>query len=245
MRNKIRLEEIKELKIESKVFDERTLLTILKFMDKGIVKSVESTIKEGKESLILSAKDKKNNWLAIKVYRTLHADFKNMWNSLAIDPRFKGLKKERRNIVYNWCKREFRNLKIAFANNVECPEPIAFKENILVMSFIGDNGNPAPRLVDTILTKEDAEYVYDFILEEIKKLLIAKLVHGDLSAYNILIHEKSYLIDFSQAVTLGHPLANDFLKRDIKNINSYFEKLGVKVKDSEELFDNLSKFLKY
>jgi RIO kinase 1 len=239
LKPKIRLEEIKEFKIESKVFDERTLLTILKFMDKGIIKSVESTIKEGKESLILSAKDKKDNWLALKVYRTLHCDFKNMWNSLVIDPRFKGLKKERRTIVYNWCKREFRNLKTAFANNVSCPKPIAFKENVLVMSFIGENGEPAPRLID--IKVENMQDVYDFVVDEMKKLAKAGLVHSDLSAYNILIFDKPYFIDLSQAVVKEHPLAKEFLNRDVKNINSYFKKLGVKIQ--EELFNELIKIM--
>lgn len=239
MKPKIRLEEIKELKIESKVFDERTLLTIFKLMGKGIIKSVESTVKEGKESLILSAKDKNNNWLALKVYRTLHCDFKNMWNSLAIDPRFKGLKKERRTIVYNWCKREFRNLKTAFANNVVCPKPIAFKENVLVMSFIGENGEPAPRLIDVKI--ENIQDVYDFVIDEMKKLTKASLVHSDLSAYNILIFDRPYFIDLSQAVIKEHPLVKEFLNRDVKNINSYFKKLGVKTQ--EDLFNELTKIM--
>lgn len=241
MKQKIRLEEVKDFKIERKVFDERTLFTIYKLIQKGFIKSVESIVKEGKESLILSAKDKNNHWLAVKVYKTLHCDFKSRWNILALDPRFKALKKERRNVVYNWCKREFRNLKIAFNNNVSCPKPIVFRENVLVMSFIGENGIPAPRLIDIKLSKEELKYVYDFVLKEIEKLLKGKLIHGDLSAFNLLIHECPYLIDFSQAVTLDHPLANDFLRRDIENINSYFEKLGIKVEDTEKLFENFSK----
>lgn len=243
MKPKIRLEDIKELKIESKVFDEKTLSVIFKLLDRKIIGSVESTIKEGKESVILSAKDKNNKWLALKIYRTFHCDFKSMWKHLAVDPRFKSLKKNRRAIVYNWCKREFRNLKIAFANGVLCPEPIAFKENVLVISFIGKDGKPTPRLIDVILNEEDLEIVYKLVLKEMEKLAKVKLIHTDLSAYNVLFFGIPYLIDFSQGVTTKHPLAKDFLKRDIENINSYFEKFGVKVKSPEELFDNLSKIM--
>jgi RIO kinase 1 len=158
---------------------------------------------------------------------------------LTLDPRFKGLKKERRSVVNNWCKREFKNLKIAFANNVTCPKPIAFKENVLIMSFIGENGEPAPRLIDIEI--ENMQDVYSFIVDGMKKLAKAGLIHSDLSAYNILIHDVPYFIDFSQAVMKDHPLAKEFLDRDVKNINSYFKKAGVKTQ--ENLFDELIKIM--
>ncbi len=208
-------------------------------MNKGYVKVVESLIKEGKESCVLSGKDKNDNWIALKVYRTEYCDFKNMWKYLVADPRFYGIKKSRRSIVYTWCKREFKNLKIAFSAKVSCPEPIAFFENVLVMSFIGKDGNPAPRLIDVSLDKETGLTIYENIIEEVKKLAKAKLVHSDLSAFNILLLEKPYLIDFSQAVPFSHPLAKEFLLRDLKNINLYFEKIGIQVKSEEEIIEEL------
>lgn len=229
MKDKIRLEDVKEFKIERKVFDERTLFAIYKLVTKGFIRSVESLIKEGKESLIVSAKDKNENWLALKIYRTSHCDFKSMWKYLVADPRFKGIKKARRSVVYNWCRREFSNLKTAFDFGISCPEPIAFYENVLVMKFIGENGIPAPRLVDLKLKRDEAEVIYKLIFEEIKKLLKVKLVHTDLSPYNILIWEKPYLIDFSQAITFEHPFAKEFFERDVENINNFFKKFGVKV----------------
>lgn len=229
------LEFFENFKIERKVFDRRTILAILKLMNKGYVKVVESLIKEGKESCVLSGKDKKGNWIAIKVYRTEYCDFKNMWKYLISDPRFSGIKKDRRSVVYAWCKREFKNLKLASDLGISCPKPIAFFENVLVMKFIGKNGNPAPRLIDISLSSKEAQSIYESIIEEVKKLFKAKLVHSDLSAFNILLFEKPYLIDFSQAVTLSHPLAEEFLKRDLKNISSYFKKIGIPVKSEEEI----------
>lgn len=233
------LEFFEKFKIERKVFDRRTILAIIKLMNKGYVKVVESLIKEGKESCVLSGKDKNDNWIALKVYRTEYCDFKNMWKYLVADPRFHGIKKSRRSIVYTWCKREFKNLKIAFSAKVSCPEPIAFFENVLVMSFIGKDGNPAPRLIDVSLDKETGLTIYENIIEEVKKLAKAKLVHSDLSAFNILLLEKPYLIDFSQAVPFSHPLAKEFLLRDLKNINLYFEKIGIQVKSEEEIIEEL------
>lgn len=245
MRPKIRLEDIKELKIERKVFDDRTLFAIYKLMLRGIVESVESLVKEGKESLVISAKDKKGKWIALKIYRTKYCDFKSMWKYLANDPRFFRTKKSRRAVVYNWCKREFRNLKIVSKAKVSCPKPIAFHENILVMKFIGRKGKLAPMLVNLKFKLRDARLIYNFILNQIKKIVKTGLVHSDLSAYNILFLDKPYIIDFSQAVPLRHPLAKDFLKRDLKNINFYFKKLGVKVNSVDSTLDRLLKIGKW
>ena len=242
LRKKIRLEDVKELKIERKVFDDKTLFAIYKLMLKGVINSVESMVREGKESLVLSGKDKKGNWLALKIYRTKYCDFKSMWKYLIADHRFSGIKKSRRAVVYNWCKREFRNLKIAYKAKVSCPKPIAFYENVLVTKFIGENGKPAPTLVDIKLSKRDAEYVYKLVLKEMRKLYKARLIHADLSGWNILLHKgKIFLFDLSQAVTVKHQLAKEFLKRDFKNINSYFKKFGVKVKSEQDFFDSLPK----
>jgi len=241
LRPKIRLEDVKELKIERKVFDEKTLFAIYKLITKGVVKSVESEIKEGKESVVLSAKDKEGKWLALKVYKT-SCDFRTMWTYLVGDPRFSNTKKNRRSVIYNWCKREFKNLKIAFDAGVTCPEPIAFNENVLVIRFVGKDGELASRLIDVKL--ENPEDAYDFILEDYEKLLKAGLVHTDLSAYNILIFEVPYMIDLSQAVPVKHQLAKEFLMRDLKNINDYFKKVGVKIIETEKLFDKFVVWLK-
>lgn len=243
MKPKIRLEDIKDLRIERKVFDERTLYAIYKLMLKGYIKTVESLVKEGKESLVLSGKDEKGNWVAIKVYRIEYTDFKNMLKYLAGDPRFSGLKKNRRTVIFTWCKREFKNLKIAYEAGISCPKPITFNENVLVTEFIGKDGKLAPMLSDMKFNLEDARWIYEFLLSQMEKIIKAGLVHTDFSEYNILFFDKPYVIDFSQAVSLKHTTAKEFLKRDIKNINSYFKKLGVEVKSEEELFNNLSKVM--
>lgn len=67
---------------------------------------------------------------------------------------------------------------------------------------------------------------------------VAKLVHGDLSEYNILYHERQvYIIDVSQSVDLDHPKALDFLREDCQHVNDFFRRAGVAVLSVRELFD--------
>ncbi len=62
----------------------------------------------------------------------------------------------------------------------------------------------------------------------------AKIVHGDLSSFNILIREDNpVIIDVSQAVVRDHPLALELLKRDIENLIRDFKKLGINLSIDE------------
>ena len=104
------------------------------------------------------------------------------------------------------------------------------------MEFIGKNGVPAPHLREVPL--QAASSWYDKIVEMVKDLYHkAKLVHGDLSEYNILVpNGYPMLIDFAQAVTIEHPEAREFLRRDIDNLNNYFKGLNVRTRSFERMF---------
>ena len=233
---------LSEGKVEGKVYGKRTLITIFKLMKRGIIKTLESTVKEGKESVVVAAKNKDGEWLAVKIYRVEHCDFKSMWKYLISDHRFERIRKDRWHVVVNWAKREFKNMQISFKANVSVPEPIAIHENVLVMSFIGEDGVPAPTLAQLEREEElDWKEIYEQVKSEMIKLTRAKIIHTDLSAFNILYYDKSYIIDFSQGVTEKHPLALQFLERDVKNINDFFRKKNVKI--DENLFERLKRLI--
>lgn len=227
-------EDYKDFKIERSLFDRQTMMVLYDFLNKGILKEIVGIVKEGKESGIFLGRDKKGKDVAIKVYRTLASDFKTMWRYLIGDKRFSRVKKDRRFIINQWCLREYKNLKTAYEAGVNCPKPIAVKGNVLIMEFIG-KGRPAPRLIDTKAGNKE----YDFILNDMKKLVKAGLIHGDLSAYNILMHGKPVIIDFSHGTTVDNASAPELLKRDIENINSYFSKLKISIKNSERIYEEL------
>jgi len=233
-------ESYKEFKIVHGVFDERTLMTLYRLTSKNDI-SVKSILEEGKEAVVLSGIKKQGEWVAIKVYRTEACDFKTMWKYLVEDPRFSGINKKTRRVVNKWCQREFKNMKIAQRAGVNCPKPIAFHENVLIMSFIGDSGILAPRLID--VRPDKPKELYEMVLDNLKKLVAAGLIHGDLSSYNILLWDEPYFIDFSHGTTLKNQMALELLKKDIKNINSYFSKLDIAVKDPEGIFKELIKLI--
>ena len=82
------------------------------------------------------------------------------------------------------------------------------------------------------------ERVYKVIVTSLKRLYQkAKIVHGDLSEYNIMMWKrKPVVFDVSQSVSIQHPLADFMIKRDIANVNRFFNRLDVKVIPDEELY---------
>jgi len=216
-------------KVWKGVFDSRTILSIYKLMSQGVIKEIYGIIKQGKESNVLAGSSPEGP-IAIKVYAVKAADFKRMKLYLAGDPRFKRIKSDRQSIVYAWAKKEFKNLERAERAGVRCPKAIAVLNNVLVLSFIGEGLVPAPRLKECKL--KEPERIFKEILNSMKRLYKnAKIVHGDLSEFNILLwRENPWLIDFSQSVMLDHPNADELLERDIRNVCNYFKKIGMKCK---------------
>src|SRR5208283_5444321 len=126
-------------------------------------------------------------------------------------------------IIRTWCKKEFGNLGIAIRADVYAPAPYMFNGTIIAMQFIGSEGLIAPTLNDTVL--DDPEKMLDMIVDDMRKLYRSRLVHADISEYNILVwHGLPYVIDFGQAVSIKHPNAREFLVRDVHNLLKHFSK---------------------
>jgi len=174
--------------------------------------------------------------VALKIYRTATSTFKRISQYIEGDPRFKGITGSRRKVIYAWASKEFRNLQRFHDAGVRVPSPIRFHKNLLIMEYIGTRRQPAPQLKDVVL--DDPQKTYDTVVKYIdlgyKK---AHLVHADLSEFNILVYRKRpVIIDCGQSMVTDHPNAKEFLKRDIYNINRYFQTLGVDISPSEDVF---------
>lgn len=228
---------MKELrKIESEVFTRRVILNLGHFMDKGIIKSLDFPVSKGKEAYVFRATAGtavKEKYLAVKIYMIETSPFKHMWAYIHGDPRFVGVKRTKRDIVYAWTRKEFRNLKVFESAGVHAPRPIAFRDNTLVMEFIGDE-MPAPLLKE--VGPPNPEQNFKQIINDIKKMYESGIVHSDVSEYNLLVkNKKIYFIDCGQGVALAHPGAEEFLRRDVANVVRYFTKFGIKESTEEVL----------
>ncbi len=218
------------------VFDLKTVMALYQMINSGPIESVFGAVKAGKESRVYWAKGKSGEDLAVKIYLTSSMEFKkSIRQYIQGDPRFRD-SKDHRQLIYTWAQKEFKNLSQAKGAGVRVPRPIHVHQNILVMEFIGDGGEPAPMLKDLRDEEVDAR-IYEDVIGMLERLYRdAGLVHADLSEYNVMVHEgKAYFIDLGQAVLKTHPMADTFLSRDVGNIIRFFEKRGLSPPDPESV----------
>lgn len=229
-----RIKGIEDKRVGSEVFDRQTLETLYKLAKMGYIKQLYGVISTGKEANVFRGLDDNGKYVAVKIYRITTSDFKKMKNYIQGDPRFRVRTSNKRQLVTSWVNKEYRNLKRAHDVGIKVPKPFIAKNNVLIMEFIGDDeGNPALPMQELVL--RDPKKVLNKIIEYMKKLYKdAKLVHGDLSGFNILINqEEPVIIDISQGMVIDHPLAKELLNRDIDNIVRDFNKMGIKITKEE------------
>ena len=226
----------KERATVEEVFDQTTRMVVFDMLNSGVFYELNGVVSSGKEARVYWGTDKEGKDLAVKIYLTSSAEFKKgMLKYIEGDPRFKNIKRDTRSLIAVWAAKEFRNLKEATEAKVPVPKPLAVKSNVVVMEFIGKDGVSAPSLKERPPT--NPVRTYRLLVTYVKRLYKkAKLVHGDLSEYNIMIWKgKIVVFDMSQSVSIEHPMADFMLTRDLTNLNRFFSRLNVKVYPLEKL----------
>jgi RIO kinase 1 len=130
-----------------------------------------------------------------------------------------------------WVQEEFRQMKQLLGHGVKVPKAVAVNGISLVMEFIGDeSGNPAPRISDLKMEKDEAEEAFRQAVQNLKRIVSSGRVHGDYSTFNILWHaERAVVIDFPQVMEFkNNPNAHAFLERDVHSLCKSFRKQGVR-----------------
>lgn len=225
------------------VLDPRTRLVLYKMLTQGLFREVNGCVSTGKEANVYhaTAGHLAEFDLAVKVYKTSILVFKDRDRYVTGDYRFRGgyNKHNPRKMVKLWAEKEFRNLNRLRSAGIPAPKPVQLKTHVLVMEFIGHDGKAAPRLKDAGLNSSQLRSAYTEMILNIRTLYQdCKLVHGDLSEYNILFYkEQLYIIDVSQSVDLDHPHALTFLREDCLHVNDYFRRQGLQTLTVRELFD--------
>jgi RIO kinase 1 len=144
-------------------------------------------------------------------------------------------------IAGQWASAEFAVLSRLWQAGAAVPYPVQLLGTQLMMEFIGDaDGVAAPRLAQLRPSPDEAAGLYSQMREVLGCLADAGYTHGDLSPYNVLVHEgRVVLIDLPQAVDLvGNPQGFTFLRRDCDNICNWFAARGVDA-DPAILYDDL------
>lgn len=226
-----RIKDADQFKVEESVFDEATYGALYKLVQDGYIDAFGGPISTGKEANVYTALAGDDE-VAVKIYRINASDFREMREYLEGDPRFEGIGNDKKDTVMAWVRKEFSNLERAQKAGVRVPDPVAVERNVLVMEYLGTAEGRARRLVEVHI--ENPQTAFEVVREYMRRLYDAGMIHGDLSEYNVVVHESQlYVIDVGQAVTVHHPNSDDFLERDCRNVANFFTRQGIDVTGPE------------
>lgn len=230
-----------DISVVEKVIDKKTERMFSNWKKNGIVEEVYGCISAGKEANVYYAVDPQGKELAVKIYKVETMVFKDREDYIEGEFRFKRgyCRSSPFKLIQVWAEKEFRNLKRIKEAGINCPTPLIIKDNLIVMEFLGDKSKAFPRLKDVRMDVEEHAECYLEIVRLMRRLWReCRMVHGDLSPYNLLFNEGDiYIIDVSQSVEEDHPLSIEFLKRDMRNINNYYKHLGIHIFKIRSMFD--------
>ena len=222
-------------KTYDEVFDQQNLDNIYKLMKKGMITTMECPVSTGKEANVYKA-NTDEGFVAVKIFRTSTSTFGNFLQYIEGDRRFQRIDRSKRGIIYTWARKEYVNLETMHEAGLRVPEPHALFRNVLTMDYVQYEEKPAPKLKFLDAEINEWEEMWGSTLEFVKRIFMeCELVHADLSEYNILYDGELIFIDVGQSVHKDHPMAKEFLERDLGIISLFFEKKGVKnVKEEAE-----------
>lgn len=238
------------------VLDPRTRMILLQMINRNVLSEINGCLSTGKEANVYHAVSFRDDdsegslavpvQRAIKVYKTSILVFKDRDKYVTGEFRFRHgyNKSSNRAMVKVWAEKEMRNLRRIHSAGIPSPEPVFLRLHVLVMSFLGNSkGTPAPRLKDVVLRVPDPESRWRELYMELVGYMRAmyhacRLVHADLSEYNVLYHnDRLYIIDVSQSVEHDHPRSFEFLRMDIKNVSDFFRRKGVQTLAEKTVFE--------
>ncbi|EDQ86057.1 uncharacterized protein MONBRDRAFT_34008 [Monosiga brevicollis MX1] len=237
-RHTARVHEKKDHSTSVMAMDKTTRLLLFKLLNRGVFEQINGAISTGKEAVVfhgaahIDPEDLTSEVteVAIKVFKTTLTEFTQRQQFLHGDRRFENRvgRQPARKLVRVWAEKEMANLTRMHRQGMNCPRVVLRKHHVLVMSFIGQDGHSAPKLKDVRWSLKRLNQCFHDTLEQMALMWQqCRLVHCDLSEYNILYHEeKPWIIDVGQAVEPQHPRAFEYLFRDCLNVYEFFERAG-------------------
>ncbi|KAM6918425.1 serine/threonine-protein kinase RIO1 isoform 2-T2 [Xenentodon cancila] len=216
-------------------------MILFKMLSRGAISEINGCVSTGKEANVYYASTLAGDSRAIKIYKTSILLFKDRDKYVSGEFRFRHgyCRGNPRKMVRTWAEKEMRNLIRLQTAGIPSPEPLLLRSHVLLMSFIGKDNMPAPSLKNASFSESKARELYLQVVQNMRKMFQdARLVHADLSEFNMLYHNgDAYIIDVSQSVEHDHPHALEFLRKDCSNVNEFFVKHSVAIMTVRELFD--------
>ncbi|MFX1568067.1 MAG: RIO1 family regulatory kinase/ATPase [Promethearchaeota archaeon] len=202
--------------LNSKAYD---LLALHTLVEKNIISQLGPLIGKGKESDVYSCMDDNENIYAAKFYRMGRTSFKSI-------KQLRDIIGERSHLSWLYvnrlaAKKEYEALEKIYELKLNTPKPIGYNRHIIIMSYLRGK-----ELIYYKSIKKPLK-IFNSIIKQYKLIYKkAKMIHGDLGEFNIVLDEKGniLIIDWLQWVPIDHPNANSLLERDIENVCNYFQK---------------------
>jgi RIO kinase 2 len=202
-------------------------LAINSFVKAGLIDAFGQTLGVGKEADVYDALTPGGTRVAVKFQRLGRVSFRQTRRKRGYAAEHAGWLFQSRLAA----EREFHALKLVYAQGIAVPEPLSHNRHAIAMGMI--EGAELAKWKE--LPKP--EKVLKEILRNVKKTYVkARLIHADLSEYNILLKPDWHvlIIDWPQYVTADHPNAQQLLTRDVQNVLRYFSRrYGLKMKNRE------------
>jgi RIO kinase 1 len=214
------------------------------FLDEGLIDGVVRIVKTGKEAAVYLCRANPSTTgeqlVALKRYHPLdRRDFRD--ETLYRDGEW--IKERRIRAALEkktrfgrelqgamWVSREWETLNALWEGGVPVPRPIATTQDSILMSYVGDEDLAAPQLRAHRPDEREAHDLFRQVLRAIELMLYRNVIHGDLSAYNVLVWDgRATVIDLPQAVDpRKNRHARAFLERDVERVCEHFARLGVR-----------------
>jgi RIO kinase 1 len=223
----------------------KTPKRIQPLIDDGVVDEVIRPLMSGKEAAVYVVRCGSEIRCA-KVYKEAnkrsfkqavqYQEGRKVRNSRRARAMEKGSKYGRKQQEETWQNAEVDALYRLATAGVRVPQPFGCFDGVLLMELVtGPDGHVAPRLNDVSMSSEQALEDHAVIMQYVKLMLCAGLVHGDLSEFNVLVDEYGpVIIDLPQAVdAAANNNAERMLARDVNNMTSYYALFAPELKETQ------------
>lgn len=201
-------------------------------IDDGIIDAVVRPLKSGKEASVYVV-SRGDEVRCAKVYKDMaqrsfkqrvqYQEGRKVRGSREARAVGKASKYGRKQQETAWKNTEVEALYQLRAAGVRVPEPYGYFHGVLVMELVTDaEGYSAPRLCEVELSAEQARDLHRVLVRQVVRMLCCGLIHGDLSAFNVLVGpDGPVVIDFPQVVSAaGNNAARAMLLRDVNNLTA-------------------------